>query len=125
VDEAAAKALMRTWWDRVWGEGDLDALDDLLTDPYRRHTSAGSETVGRNEYKAKLAHTQRLLYRPETTIEDEVVVDDKIWSRATSKGLNLDTGDMVTITWLTVHRIEGDRLAEAWIAAIVGVEWDA
>src|SRR5262245_41947089 len=86
VDAAAAKALMRAWWDRVWGEGDLDALDDLITDPYRRHTSAGSETIGRDEYKRKLAQTQRLLNRPETTVDDEAVVDDKIWTRATSKG---------------------------------------
>lgn len=108
----------------MWGEGDLDALDDLVTDPYTRHTSAGSETISREAYKAKLAQAQRLLYRPSTRVDDEVVVGDKIWTRATSKGLNLDTGEVRTITWLTVHRIEGDRLAEAWIAALVGVEWD-
>jgi len=119
-----AQALMRVWWDRVWGEGDLDALDELITDPYTRHTSAGSETIGRDAYKAKLANSQRLLYRPDTVLDDEVVVGDKIWTRATSQGLNLDTGEVATITWMTIHRVQDGRLAEAWIAALVGVEWD-
>ena len=118
------RALLRTWWERVWGAGDLDAIDEILTDPYTRHTSAGSETISRAAYKAKLANSQRLLYRPETTVDDETVAGDKIWTRATSTGLNLDTGEVATITWMTIHRVEGGRLAEAWIAALVGVRWD-
>jgi ketosteroid isomerase-like protein len=124
VNPDDAQALLRSWWDRVWGEGDLDALDEILTDPYTRHTSAGSETITRAAYKAKLANSQRLLYRPDTTVEDEVIVGDKIWTRATSTGLNLDTGEVATITWMTIHRVEDGRLAEAWIAALVGVKWD-
>jgi ketosteroid isomerase-like protein len=124
VNPDDAQVLLRSWWDRVWGDGDLDALDEILTDPYTRHTSAGSETISRASYKAKLANSQRLLYRPDTTVEDEVVVGDKIWTRATSTGLNLDTGEVATITWMTIHRVESGRLAEAWIAALVGVKWD-
>jgi ketosteroid isomerase-like protein len=124
VDADVARDLMRGWWERVWREGDLDALDDLLTDPYTRHTSAGSETITRAAYKQKLANSQRLLYRPDTTVEDEVVGDDRIWTRATSTGLNLDTGEVAIITWMTIHRVEDGRLAEAWIAALVGVQWD-
>lgn len=124
VEPDVARSLMRAWWERVWREGDLDALDEILTDPYTRHTSAGSETITREAYKAKLANSQRLLYRPDTTIDDEVVVGDKIWTRATSTGLNLDTGEVATITWMTIHRVADGRLAEAWIAALVGVHWD-
>lgn len=124
MDADAARALLRAWWERVWREGDLDALDDLLTDPYVRHTSAGSETISRAAYKQKLANSQRLLYRPDTTVDDEVVVGDRIWTRATSTGLNLDTGDVAVITWMTIHRVQDGRLAEAWIAALVGVHWD-
>jgi hypothetical protein len=31
---------------------------------------------------------------------------------------------VTTITWLTVHRVEDGRFAEAWIAALTGVRWD-
>jgi hypothetical protein len=124
VDEAAAKALLKSWWDRVWREGDLRAVDELLTDPYIRHTSAGTEVVSPAQYKQKLVNHQRTLHKAVTTVDDEVVVGDKIWTRATSRGLDLETGEMRVITWMTVHRIEGDRLAEAWISAMVGVDWE-
>jgi hypothetical protein len=123
VDDVA-RSLLRAWWDQVWHAGDLDAVDELCTDPFVRHTSAGSETISRATYKAKLVASQRLLYRPTTTIDDEVVAGDRIWARSTSEGLNLDTERVTTITWLTVHRIEDGRFAEAWIAALTGVRWN-
>lgn len=124
MDEVAAKGLLRSWWDRVWGEGDLGAIDDLLTDPYIRHTSAGTETISAAAYKQKLVQYQRVLHKAVTTVDDEVVVGDRIWTRATSRGLDLETGEMTVITWMTVHRIEGDRIAEVWNAALVGVDWE-
>jgi ketosteroid isomerase-like protein len=124
MDDAAARALMRSWWDRVWGDGDLDALDDLLTDPYIRHASAGTETITPARYKLKLVQYQRTLHKAVTTVDDEVVVGDKIWTRATSRGLNLETGELAVFTWMTIHRIEGGRLAEGWISAIAGVDWE-
>jgi hypothetical protein len=124
VDEAGAKALLKSWWDRVWGEGDLTALDDLLTNPYIRHTQAGTEVITPAAYKQKLVQYQRILHKAVTTIDDEVVVDDKIWTRATSRGLNMETGELSVFTWMTIHRIEGNRLAEAWVSAMVGVDWE-
>jgi SnoaL-like domain len=124
VDEAAAKALLKSWWDRVWGEGDLAALDDLLTNPYIRHTPAGSEVITPAAYKQKLVQYQRILHKAVTTVDDEVVVGDKIWTRATSRGLDLETGELAVFTWMTIHRIEGDRLAETWISAMPGVDWE-
>jgi ketosteroid isomerase-like protein len=119
-----ARALVHAWWHRVWGEGDLDLMDEILTDPYTRHTSLGTETITVREYKLKLANSQRALYRPNTVFNDEVVAGDKVWIRATSTGVNLETGDVANMTWLVIHRIENGRLAEAWIAALAGVRWD-
>ena len=124
MDEAAAKALLKSWWDRVWGEGDLSAVDELLTDPYTRHTPAGTEVITPKAYKQKLVQYQRILHKAVTTVDDEVVVGDQIWTRATSRGLDLETGELSVFTWMTIHRIEGNRLAEAWISAMVGVDWE-
>ena len=33
------------WWDEIWRDGKLDAIDALFTDPLTRHTGSGSETV--------------------------------------------------------------------------------
>ena len=82
-----ARALVRRWWDGIWREGDLSIVDDLCTDPYTRHTGMGTERLSHQEYKAKLVQTQRVLRGAVTTIDDEVVVGDKVWSRATSRGI--------------------------------------
>lgn len=124
MDEAAAKALLKSWWDRVWGQGDLSAVDELLTDPYTRHTPAGTEVITPKAYKQKLVQYQRILHKAVTTVDDEVVVGDQIWTRATSRGLDLETGELSVFTWMTIHRIEDNRLAEAWISAMVGVDWE-
>ena len=120
-----ARALVRRWWHDIWGDGNLDAVDELCTDPYIRHTSLGTEHISRAEYKKRLGQTMHVLRGAQTTIDDEVVVDDKVWTRATSRGVNLTTEDRQVMTWIVVHRIEGGRIAETWAATLPGVDWEA
>ena len=123
VTDDEARALVRRWWDGIWREGDLGIVDELCTDPFIRHTGMGTERLGHEEYKKKLVQTQRILRGAVTTIDDEVVVGDKVWSRATSRGVNFEHLDGAVMTWMVIHRIEGDRLAEVWAATLPGVEW--
>jgi ketosteroid isomerase-like protein len=124
VFEETARQLLRDWWDRVWGEGDVAALDELITDPYIRHGVSGTEVLRRGDYKAKLVQYQRVLHRPVTTVDDSAVAGDRIWIRATSRGLNLETGMPSVMTWIGVHRIEDGRLAESWLTALPNVDWE-
>jgi hypothetical protein len=123
VTDDVARGLMRTWWERVWGEADLAVLDDILADPYVRHTSAGTEALSPAAYKAKLVQYHRVLHKPTTVVDDEAVVGDRIWNRATSRGLNLETGEVTLVTWFIEHRIADGRIAESWIATLAGVDW--
>ena len=122
--DAEARALVRRWWDGIWREGDLDIVHELCTDPFTRHTGMGSERLTHEQYKQKLVQTQRILRGAVTTIDDEVVDGDKVWSRATSRGVNLEHLDSTVMTWMVIHRIEGDRIAEVWAATLPGVEWE-
>ena len=117
-------AFERRWWDQVWGAGDIGLIDQVVTDPYVRHNSAGSRKVSRAELKKDMVQYQRVLHRPTTTIHDHVVSGDKIWLRATSRGANLETGDTSVVTWLVVHRIVDGMLAESWSATLSGISWD-
>jgi ketosteroid isomerase-like protein len=124
VDDDAARALVRRWWD-IWGDGNLDLVDEVCADPYIRHTGMGSERLSHEEYKKKLVQTLRVLRGAVTTIDDEVVVGDKVWSRATSRGVNLDAEHGQVMTWMVIHRVEDGRLAEVWAATLAGVEWES
>jgi ketosteroid isomerase-like protein len=111
------------WWTAIWRDGDLDAVDELFTDPFTRHSSAGSETMPRAAYRARLAEVQRVLSNATTTVDDRAVVGDRVWTRATTRGLNLETGERAILTWMLVQRFEGGRIAEQWAATVPGVEW--
>jgi len=81
-------AVSQRWWDEIWRDGRLDAVDDLFTEPLTRHTGSGSETVTRKAYKGRLAEAQRILSRVRVTIDDRVVDGEQVWTRATSSGIN-------------------------------------
>ena len=116
-------SVSQAWWDEVWRDGDLDAIDRLFTDPFVRHTGSGSETVSRKAYRARLAEAQRVLSRAETSIDDRVVDGGTVWTRATSSGINRETGERSVMSWLLVQRIVDGRIAEHWVATYPGVDW--
>jgi hypothetical protein len=45
-----------------------------------------------------------------------------VWTRATTRGINLDTGETSVMSWLVVQRIEAGRLVESWTATLPGVD---
>jgi ketosteroid isomerase-like protein len=122
-DAGSVLAVSQRWWDEIWGEGRLEVVDELFSEPFVRHTGTGSETVTRKAYKGRLAEFQRVLSHVETRIDDRVVDGDKVWTRATSKGINRETGERSVVTWLIVQRIADGRIAEHWVATLTGVEW--
>jgi len=111
------------WWNEIWRDGTIAAADEILTDPFVRHTAVGTSVNSRGEYKKMLTEFQRTLCRPQTMIDDRVVVGDRIWTRATSRGFNRETGEPAVLTWMLIQRISGDRIAEHWALTSSGVDW--
>jgi hypothetical protein len=123
MDESVALRLSTQWWDDIWRDANFDVVDDILTDPFVRHTGTGTAVSSRADYKVMLAEFQRTLCRPQTTIDDRVISGDRIWTRATSRGFNRETGEPTVVTWLIVQRISGDRIAEHWLLTMRDVDW--
>lgn len=117
------RTIVGRYWDGLWRRRDLGVVDELIADPYLRHSSAGSRSLSRAQFKAELKEAWRLLHDPTTTIEDQVADGDRVWTRATTRGVNLETGESSVVTWLVVHRLQGGRLVESWSATLPGVDW--
>lgn len=117
------EAVLRRWLDEVWGEGDLDVVDELVSDPYTRHDRRGTRVVTPAAYRAELVHHLRAIRSAETTVDDLVVHDSTVWARVTSRGVNLDRESPVAITWLQVHRVVDGRLAESWVLYEPDLDW--
>jgi len=123
VDEGRALELSARWWDEVWRDGNVDVADEIFTDPFVRHTAIGTEITSVASYKRALGEFQRALCKPQTTIDDRVISGDRIWTRATSRGINRETGDPAIVTWLLVQRVVDGRIAEHWALTAGGVDW--
>ncbi len=124
-DDATLVAVSQRWWDDIWRTGDLDAIDELFSDPFLRHTATGSERVSCAAYKGRLAEFQRVLSQVDTSIDARSVDGDLVWTRATSKGINRETGERSIVTWLMAQRIVDGRIVEHWVATFPGVEWSS
>jgi len=123
VDAAEARALIQRWFDEVWGEGRLELIDELVADPYVRHTREGTVTRTRAEVKEDFVQYLRALRHAVTSIDDQTVDGDRVWSRLTSRGVSPETGEPVTVTWLQVNRVTGGRIAETWVLFARDVDW--
>jgi ketosteroid isomerase-like protein len=121
--ESEPRDVVARYWDGLWHRRDPAVVDELIGDPYVRHSSAGTRAVSRKDFKRELASAWRLLHDASTTVEDQVAEGDRVWTRATTRGINLDTGEMSVVTWLTIHRLEGGRIVESWTATLPGVDW--
>ncbi len=125
MDADAARELVRRWYDEVWGEGRLELIDELVAEPFVRHSQQGTVTRTLAEVREDFVQYQRVIRHAVTTIDDQTVDGDRVWSRLTMRGVNPETGEQTTITWLQVHRVEGGRLAETWVLFARDVDWTA
>ena len=127
MDEVADArlAVIRRLWDVVWRDFDVAAIDDLMSERYIRHNAAGTQVLSRAELKDAFVQYQRVLHAPVTTVDSWAQEGDVVFVRATSRGVNIETGRPQVVTWMASYRFEGSRIAEGWIATVPDVDWEA
>ena len=106
--------VVRAYWERVWNDGDVDAIDGLIADPYIRHTAAGSAVRDHKQVRKDMARYLRAVYKADVTVEDLAVSGDRVWSRLTLRGVNVETEETMVISWLHVARVVDGLIVEAW-----------
>ena len=122
---ASAESVVRAYWDRVWLEQDLDALEDLVTDPVVRHTAEGTQSLTRHEYRRRLADAFEAVRATEVSIDSVTADGLTVWIRLTLRGVSLATAAPMSLAWLGQYRIEGGRIAELWALHQPGMDWSA
>ena len=120
-EEETNKALVRRFWEAI-ARGDLDAIDDMLAPDFVDHSLLERQVSGREGYKQQVAEQHAALSDMRPTIEDQVAKDDKVVTRFTWRSTH-DRGEYyglmprdkeVVVTAMSMHRIEGGKIAEEW-----------
>lgn len=115
--------VVEQWQARAWCEYDLSAVDELAADPMVRHGPSGTVERSHSDLKQDLRQYQRTLCKPMITVHDRVLQDDKVWSRITMRGHNMETGEPRSVQWLQIHRVADGRIAELWALYTTDVAW--
>lgn len=115
--------IVEEWQHRAWGDCDLSAVDELIAEPFVRHGVTGSSTRTHAELKHDLRQYRQALGKPMITVHDRVVDGEKVWSRTTMRGANLQSGEPRTIDWLQIHRVVDGKIVEVWTLHATDVHW--
>jgi steroid delta-isomerase-like uncharacterized protein len=115
------KAVVRRWVE-AFNEGNLDAVDELLTDSYVRHDPNSPEVRGLEEEKQLIAMYRSAFPDLHFTLEDMVAEDDRVATRlgisATHKGELLGippTENQLSITAMEIYRLREGKIDEQWV----------
>lgn len=120
-DNNDRRARIEKAWVASWDEGDVDALDDLLSPDYRRIGSTG-EVHGLAEFKASIVATRSAFPDLVTTVDEIIVEGDSAAIRWHSVGNHEHsflgvpaTKREVAVSGATFAHFEGDRIVEEFV----------
>jgi predicted ester cyclase len=113
--------IIRTYLERVWGQRDLEALDELLDPAYRRHVSPQVEPLDVEGQRHRLAAMQAAFPDVAITLEQVVVEGDVAAFRSTMSGTHegpfrdlAPTGRRFTVHLVDIVRVRDGRILEHW-----------
>jgi steroid delta-isomerase-like uncharacterized protein len=115
-----SKSLVRRWMAEVWNKGNLAVADEIFASTYLHRTptttlpNLAAFTQMINDFRAGVPDVQ-------VTIQDLLTDGDKIITRwiltGTHRGELLGiapTNKPVTLSGITIQRIENGRISESW-----------
>jgi steroid delta-isomerase-like uncharacterized protein len=115
------KEIYRQFIDIAFNAGRLDRLGELVTPDYTFHDAPPGTPRGPDAIRQVVTMFRAAFPDLKITIEDQIAEEDKVCSRATTRGTHRGTifgiaatGRAVVMTGLTLVRIADGRVAESW-----------
>jgi steroid delta-isomerase-like uncharacterized protein len=118
----ANKAVVRRFIDEVWNGGDLDAIDELISEDHVDHDPGREGTPGGREGMRAFVQMYRTAY-PDTHIEmgEMVAEGDLVAGNWTATGTHqgelmgiAPTGKPITVTGMGMDRVSNGQIVESW-----------
>lgn len=117
------KAVVRQVLDRVWSQGDLDAIDELFAEDVIANIAGQPEPVrGRDTFKEFVGMFRGAFPDMRVTVEEQIAEGDLVTTRWTARATHEGdfmgtpaTGRQATISGIQINRIAGGRIVEGWV----------
>lgn len=115
------KSIARRTFEEIWNKGNLNAVDSLYTANQLSY-GLGMEVPAGAEGIRQFVSIYRKAY-PDThfTVEDQIAEGNMVATRWTAIGTHRGelmgipaTGKRVTVTGMTINRIENGKIVETW-----------
>ena len=123
--ESGAESVVRSYWERIWLERDLDALADLVSDPTVRHGPDGTETLTHQQFRQRLAGAFEAIRASEVSVHALTADGDTVWIRLTMRGVSLASASAILVAWMGQYRVSDGRIVETWSLHQTGIDWEA
>lgn len=116
--------LVYRWFDRVWCQGDISAIDEMMAPTaiaYGIHDAEGNPVQGPEGFKPVFQKFRNSFPDIRITVEDCLVKGDKVAARCLVQGTHTGAGLGVAATQspvkmegMCIVRIEDNKIMEAW-----------
>lgn len=115
------KRVVRRYVEEVWNEGDVDAMDEILTKDQLYHDPAGGGTEDVAEFKRFIRGYREAFPDLRYEVEEYIAEGDRaaFWGRVTGthegEFMGMEpTGNGIDIMGIGVVRVEDGKIAERW-----------
>jgi steroid delta-isomerase-like uncharacterized protein len=116
------KALVRSFYERVWNRGEVDAAADVFAPDYVRHDLRPSQAEPGPAGQARIAAEFRAAF-PDLRMEVDLILaeGELVAARWTTEGTNTGawagrppTGRQARFAGVNIFRISGGKVVELW-----------
>jgi hypothetical protein len=114
--------VVEQWWG-VWRDGDLDTIDEIVAEPFVRHSARGTVVRTRQQVREDMVQFRETLELSDVRFDACTVAGDQVWCRVTTTGVNVPTEEPSTMSWLQNCRVVDGRIEEMWWLYVLGVDW--
>jgi len=115
-------SILHRIFDKAFNQGNLTAIDELVSHKSITHTSSWGMPAGRIGLKQLIAMLRTAFPDLHCTIDDEIIQGDKVAAHWTMHGIhkgsflgNPPTRKPIIVQGLIYARIENDQVVENWI----------
>jgi len=115
-------SLVRRIADEIWNQGKLDVIEEIMAADARYHgPHMPGGSGGRDDWRKAIAMYRGAFPDSHVTFEEFLVSGDRIVGRWRATGTHTGslpslqpTGKPIAITGITIYRLSGSQIQEAW-----------